>query len=106
MLIAADAGAEDVRDNGDSWEVLTPPGELAAVRSAIESNGWPVTSSELTMQPTQSVPIESEERRPQGAPADRPARRARRRTKRLVELRHPRLGNGARRGLGARKTAG
>ena len=45
MLVAADAGAEDVRDSGDSWEVVTPPGELAAVRSAIEANGWPATSS-------------------------------------------------------------
>ena len=60
MLVAADAGAEDVRDNGDNWEVVTPPGELATVRSAIEANGWPATSSELAMQPTQSVPIESE----------------------------------------------
>lgn len=60
MLVAADAGAEDVSDNGDTWQVVTPPGELAAVRSAIEENGWPVTSAELTMQPTQSVPIETE----------------------------------------------
>jgi YebC/PmpR family DNA-binding regulatory protein len=60
MLVAADAGAEDVRDIGDNWEVVTPPGELAAVLSAIEENGWPVTSAELTMQPTQSVPIDSE----------------------------------------------
>ena len=58
--MAADAGAEDVRDNGETWEVVTPPSELAAVRSAIEANGWPVTSAELTMQPTQSVPIDSE----------------------------------------------
>jgi transcriptional/translational regulatory protein YebC/TACO1 len=60
MLLAADAGAEDVRDDGDSWEVLTPPGDLAAVRTALESGGWPVSSSELTMQPSQSVPIDSE----------------------------------------------
>jgi len=60
MLLAADAGADDVRDNGDSWEVLTPPSDLAAVRSALESNGWPASSSELTMHPSQSVPIESE----------------------------------------------
>jgi YebC/PmpR family DNA-binding regulatory protein len=60
MLLAADAGAEDVRDDGDSWEVLTPPGDLAAVRAALESSGWPVSSSELTMQPSQSVPIDSE----------------------------------------------
>jgi YebC/PmpR family DNA-binding regulatory protein len=60
MLVAADAGAEDVRDMGDNWEVVTPPGELTAVLSAIEENGWRVTSAELTMQPTQSVPIDSE----------------------------------------------
>jgi YebC/PmpR family DNA-binding regulatory protein len=60
MLLAADAGAEDVRDDGGTWEVLTPPSELSAVRTALESGGWPVSSSELTMQPSQSVPIDSE----------------------------------------------
>jgi transcriptional/translational regulatory protein YebC/TACO1 len=60
MLVAADAGAEDVRDSGDAYEVVTPPSDLAAVRSAIEENGWSVNSAELTMQPTQSVPIDSE----------------------------------------------
>jgi YebC/PmpR family DNA-binding regulatory protein len=59
-MVAADAGAEDVRDNGDSWEVLSPPGDLAVVRSAIEANGWPASSSELTMMPSQTVPIASE----------------------------------------------
>jgi YebC/PmpR family DNA-binding regulatory protein len=58
-LVAADAGAEDVRDNGEGWDVVTPPSELAAVRAAIEGNGWPA-SAELTMQPSQSVPISSE----------------------------------------------
>lgn len=60
MLLAADAGAEDVRDDGDTWEVLTPPSDLSAVRTALEAGGWPVSSSELTMQPSQSVPIDSE----------------------------------------------
>ncbi|HMK98505.1 MAG TPA: YebC/PmpR family DNA-binding transcriptional regulator [Acidimicrobiales bacterium] len=59
-LLAADAGADDVRDNGDAWEVLTPPSELAAVRSALESAGFPATGSELTMHPSQSVPISTE----------------------------------------------
>jgi YebC/PmpR family DNA-binding regulatory protein len=58
-LVAAEAGADDVRDTGESWEVLTPPTDLATVRSAIEAQGWP-TSSELTMQPSQSVPIANE----------------------------------------------
>lgn len=60
VLVAADAGAEDVLDNGDSWDVLTAPTDLVSVRAALESGGWPVSSSELTMQPSQSVPIDSE----------------------------------------------
>jgi YebC/PmpR family DNA-binding regulatory protein len=60
MLVAAEAGADDVRDNGDSWEIVTPPRELAAVRSAVEAKGWPTASSELTMYPSQSVSIDSE----------------------------------------------
>lgn len=59
-LVAADAGAEDVRDSGDGWEVVTPPSALAVVRSAIESKGWQVANSELVMQPSQTVPIQSE----------------------------------------------
>jgi YebC/PmpR family DNA-binding regulatory protein len=59
-LVAAEAGADDVRDNGDGWEVLTPPSDLNAVRSAIEANGWAASSSELTMHPSQSVPIATE----------------------------------------------
>jgi YebC/PmpR family DNA-binding regulatory protein len=59
-LVAAEAGAEDVRDNGTSWEVLTAPADLSAVRSAIEAKGWHVESAELTMQPTTTVPVTTE----------------------------------------------
>ena len=40
MLAAADAGAEDVADGGDTWQVTTPPTELHAVRTAIEEAGY------------------------------------------------------------------
>jgi len=59
-MVVAEAGADDVRDDADAWEVLTPPGALGAVRSAIEASGWVVSSAELTMQPSQSVPIADE----------------------------------------------
>ncbi|MCL6092191.1 MAG: YebC/PmpR family DNA-binding transcriptional regulator, partial [Actinobacteria bacterium] len=59
-LVAADAGAEDVRDSGDSWEVVTPPSALTPVRLAIESKGWRVENAELTMHPSQTVPIQTE----------------------------------------------
>ena len=44
MLAAADAGAEDVEDLGDTWQVTTPPTELHAVRTAIEEAGIKVKS--------------------------------------------------------------
>src|SRR5882762_10073895 len=49
MLAALEAGAEDIADQGDTWQVTTPPGELHAVRAALEEAGLAVVSSELTM---------------------------------------------------------
>lgn len=60
MLLAADAGAEDVVDGGDVWEVTTPPTDLHAVRSAIEEAGITVQSSDLTMIPSTTIAIEAE----------------------------------------------
>jgi YebC/PmpR family DNA-binding regulatory protein len=57
MLAALDAGAEDIEDQGDTWQVTTPPTELHAVRTAIEAAGITFTSSDLTMLPSQSVPL-------------------------------------------------
>jgi len=60
MLIAADAGADDVEDGGDAWNITTPPTELHAVRSAIEEAGIKVASSDLTMIPTTTVELTEE----------------------------------------------
>ena len=62
MLIAAEAGAEDISDLGESWHVTTPPTELHAVRTAIEEAGIKVKSSDLTMIPTTSVALEQEDK--------------------------------------------
>jgi YebC/PmpR family DNA-binding regulatory protein len=60
MLAAAEAGADDVQLEGSSYQVTTPPDELAAVRSALESAGVGVDSAELTMLPRTTVDIEDE----------------------------------------------
>lgn len=60
MLLAADAGAEDVADAGDDWQVTTPPTELHAVRTAIEAAGIAVRSGDLTMIPTTTVELAEE----------------------------------------------
>ncbi len=60
MLAAAEAGADDVEDGGDAWQVTTPPTDLHAVRSAIEDAGYTVSSSDLTMIPTTAVQLSVE----------------------------------------------
>ena len=61
MLVALDAGAEDLADDGELWRVTCPPTELHKVRSAIEEAGMTVDSSDLTMVPQNTIPLEDAE---------------------------------------------
>ena len=58
MLLALDAGAEDVVDDGEAWRVVTPPTDLPAVRTAVEEAGLTVETADLTMIATNLVPLE------------------------------------------------
>jgi len=60
MAAVLDAGAEDISDQGDSWQITTPPTDLHAVRTGLESAGIAITSADLTMLPTQTVPLGDE----------------------------------------------
>jgi YebC/PmpR family DNA-binding regulatory protein len=60
LLAAIDAGAEDVAMDGDVWEIVTGPGELAAVREALEEAGVEIESSELVQRATTRTPVEEE----------------------------------------------
>jgi YebC/PmpR family DNA-binding regulatory protein len=60
MLAALDAGAEDITDQGDTWQVTTGPTDLHAVRTAIEAAGIAITSADLTMLPSQTVVLRDE----------------------------------------------
>ncbi len=58
FLIAADAGAEDVRPSEDAIEVITPTDALKPVRDAIAGAGMIVESFDLTMIPKTTVTVE------------------------------------------------
>jgi YebC/PmpR family DNA-binding regulatory protein len=58
LLAAIDAGAEDISRDGDVWEVVTSPADLASVRSALEEAGVQLESAELVMRPTSRTPVE------------------------------------------------
>ncbi|MDA8196980.1 MAG: YebC/PmpR family DNA-binding transcriptional regulator [Actinomycetota bacterium] len=60
MLAAADAGAEDLVDLGESWQVLCPATLLGDVRDAIDGAGFPVQSAELSMVPNATIEISDE----------------------------------------------
>src|ERR687896_165820 len=60
LLPAIDAGAEDVALDGDVWEVVTDPGDLTAVREALEQAGMQIDSGELVQRPTTRIPVEED----------------------------------------------
>jgi YebC/PmpR family DNA-binding regulatory protein len=58
MTIALDAGADDLRDDGDSWEVISRPEAHDAVLQAIQSAGISTASAEVAMIPKNLLKLE------------------------------------------------
>ena len=59
-LAAAEGGAEDVTLDGSSYQVLSAPEDLAAIREAIEAAGFSIDSAELTMLPKTTIEVVDE----------------------------------------------
>jgi YebC/PmpR family DNA-binding regulatory protein len=60
MLVALDNGAEDIEDQGDTWQLTSPPTDLNRLRTSLEEAGITIESADLTMLPSQTVPLQSE----------------------------------------------
>ena len=60
MLAAADAGADDVINDGDSFQVLCSIDLFGTVRDAIEAAGFSIEAAELTMVPKVTVDVSEE----------------------------------------------
>ena len=56
--IVLEAGADDLTDSGQQWEVVTAPESLPRVRKALEEAGVPIVSADLTMLPKSTVPLD------------------------------------------------
>jgi YebC/PmpR family DNA-binding regulatory protein len=63
MLAALEAGAEDVRPSDDQWEVITEPGGVGAVRSALEAAGATIEDAEVTQLPMATIAVDGENAR-------------------------------------------
>ena len=58
MTIVLDAGADDLRDDGDNWEVLTETSAYEAVLEAVKKAGIEPVSASVTMIPQNYIKLE------------------------------------------------
>lgn len=61
MLVALEAGAEDIRTAEDTYEITSAPEDLYRVRQALEGRSMPIVSAEVTMVPRTTVRLEGKE---------------------------------------------
>ncbi len=61
VIVAIDAGAEDVREDGDQLRILSEPSDLSAVREALESSGVEIASAGLATEPKSTVEVKGSE---------------------------------------------
>ncbi len=60
MEAALEAGADDLHDEGDSWEIHTSMNDFNTVRDAFESQGLNMQSAELAMIPQNTITVDVE----------------------------------------------
>jgi YebC/PmpR family DNA-binding regulatory protein len=61
LIVAIDAGAEDVREDEGQLRVICEPADLQAVREALEAAGVEVESADLAMEPKSSILVKGSE---------------------------------------------
>ena len=61
MEVALDAGAEDIEDEEDSFQVVTDPVSFQGVKDALEQAGVPMVSAKLDKIPQNTVRVEGKD---------------------------------------------
>ncbi len=60
LLAVLDAGAEEVNDLGEAYEVVSEPGDLIPVRNALQQAGIEYESAESSFVPSVTVPLDED----------------------------------------------
>src|SRR6188474_444609 len=60
LLAVLEAGAEEINDLGESFEVVSEPTDLIAVRTALQEADIEYDSAETSLVPTMTVPVDEE----------------------------------------------
>jgi YebC/PmpR family DNA-binding regulatory protein len=61
LNVALEAGATDVKEEGSTFEITTEPQDFESVREAIQKGGFKIITSEITMLPKNTVPLQGKE---------------------------------------------
>jgi YebC/PmpR family DNA-binding regulatory protein len=60
LMAVLDAGAEEVNDAGESFEIVSESTDLVAVRKALQDAGFEYDSAEASFVPSVSVPLDAD----------------------------------------------
>jgi YebC/PmpR family DNA-binding regulatory protein len=60
LMVAIDAGAEDISLDEDVFEIVTEPTDLTAVRAALDAAGIEIQNAEVIQRPKVLVPVDEE----------------------------------------------
>lgn len=58
MMVALEAGAEDIKDEGDTFDIVTAPADFERVRAHLEANRIEPLRAEITRIPQSTVTVE------------------------------------------------
>ncbi len=61
MNIVLESGGEDLRDDGENWEIITDPGSYEGVLEAVKKAKYPVTTAEVAMLPQNYIKLEGQQ---------------------------------------------
>ena len=61
MTAAIEAGADDIKDEGDSWEIISTPELFEGIRSAVTATGLQPMSAQIAMLPQNLVKLEGKQ---------------------------------------------
>ena len=61
MEVALDAGAEDIKEESDSFDIITEPADFDAVKEAVDAAGIKYEIAEITMIPQNLAKVEGKE---------------------------------------------
>ncbi|CAM2938998.1 YebC/PmpR family DNA-binding transcriptional regulator [Saccharomonospora xinjiangensis] len=63
LMAVLDAGAEEVNDLGENYEIISEAGDMVAVRTALQEAGYDYESADMNFLPSVNVPLDADNAR-------------------------------------------